>query len=139
MAKPDELRARRVAREKFEQAEREYGLEQARRSLLALPEGPAPRAMVPDESDLRVIAREIRKSARYAEQSRRDAGKRDRHMLAVIGRTAWLVYIERVLALDELQRAGLTSSQLAAFAAVSWADVRGRLALMTKGNARVSV
>jgi hypothetical protein len=120
MANPEQLRQRQAQLDRFKAAAKEYGLEGRRRQLLGLPEGPAPGELIPDSNDLYDLCRQIRKVARRADAHMRGSKKRARAMQEVVGLTAWLVYTERVLALDALERSSLTVSRLAALAEVQW-------------------
>jgi hypothetical protein len=121
--KPDEARRRQKAREK-QAAIRGEKLEAFLRSGeprdLPTPE------LVPTEQDKTRTLREYRHLARLAASEPRGSRKRDRLLDRAIVELARLVWIERVLALDPLERAGLTPARLVVLSVVDPEEIRSR-------------
>jgi hypothetical protein len=119
--KPGEARRRRKAREEQAQV---YGekLEAFLRS--GEPQDLPTPHLVPTAADKVATLREYRRLARLAAGER--AEKRDRLLDRAIVELARLVWIERVLGLEPLERAGLTPARLVALSVVDRAAIRAR-------------
>lgn len=121
--KPDEARRRRKAMEvqKAAAGERlEAHLKSGGDGNVVVPD------LIPGERDLVEVQREVRKTVRRAERTPRGA-KRDKVLDDLVGLIARLVYVERVLAKDELERAALTPLQLVLLGRLAPTDLRARL------------
>jgi hypothetical protein len=78
--------------------------------------------LIPDSAALTVAAREVRKLVRMAERT--PQGPRRMKLLdELIGAMARLVFVERVMAKDELERAALTPAALVALSRVGREDL----------------
>jgi hypothetical protein len=121
--KPREVRAMRVRQEQ-ERAARGKALEEFLHSGADTTK--VQRELIPAERDLREALREYRRSARVWAGAR--GVKRMRLLDETMIALARIVYLERVLALDPLERAGLTPAQLVALSRIHPDDLRARLA-----------
>jgi hypothetical protein len=77
--------------------------------------------LIPDSVALSVATREVRRLVRVAERTPR--GKRARKLDELCAAMRWLIYVERVMALDPLERAALTPAALSELGRVSRDDV----------------
>lgn len=124
--KPKEARARRAA------AARER--EAAGERLTAFLAGGGDRSqvvpeLIPDDADHVAANRAVRQLIRQAERQPRGAA-RTRKVDELIAAMARLVFVERVMALDALERAGLTPARLVVMARVREDDLHARLRQM---------
>lgn len=112
--KPNEARARRRAAEAQQQAAgdmlRAYLEDETNPLDKVVPD------LIPTEEDRERLAREILRLGRRAEKQPRGAARNRKidEMLPLVGR---LVLVDEVLALDRLERAGVTPRRLRAIAA----------------------
>lgn len=88
--------------------------------------------LIPTEEDRVRLERAIRQGANRAAKHPRGKA-RNRKVDALIPLVAELCVVERVLALDPLERAGLRPSQLAAMAVASPGEMYGKLAELVAG------
>lgn len=121
--KPQEARRQRLA---LEQAAKVRGerLEAVLRHGAA-PDKPRP-DLVPDEHDKARTLRDYRRFARLAAGETQGSTKRDRLLDLAVVELARLIYIERVLELDPLDRAALTPARLTMLSVVDPAEIRRR-------------
>lgn len=112
--------ARRIRRARDAQREnRAHGLEDflrtGERTDRVRPE------LIPDSTAHTVAVREVRRLVRVAERTPR--GKRARKLDELRAAMRWLIYVERVMALDPVERAALTPAALSVLGRVSREDV----------------
>lgn len=122
--KPDEARARRkltMAAEAARGERLERFLREGGDREVVRPE------LIPTHEDLVEADRGLR--AGLAAAGRRERGRRRADLLdhKVIPALARVIYLERVMALDPLARAGLRPTQLVALSSVSRADLQTKL------------
>lgn len=87
--------------------------------------------LIPDEAALTRALGDVRKLVRASERQPRGSSGRGRKLDQLVLAIARLVAIERVLAMDPLERAGLTPRRLAVIAdGVRPDDLRERLAVL---------
>lgn len=116
--------ARRLRRARDAQREaRERGLEEflrtGERTEAVIPE------LIPDESELKAATREVLRLVRVCERTPR--GRKARKLDELRAAMRRLVYAEKVMALDPVERAGLTPARLTMFQAGITADDVGAL------------
>lgn len=117
--KPHEIRAMRQAQDAARQA-RGRALEDFLQS--GEPTDRVRPDLIPDAAALSVAAREVRKLVRMAERT--PQGPRRMKLLdELIGAMARLVFVERVMAKDELERAALTPAALVVLSRVGRDDL----------------
>jgi hypothetical protein len=85
--------------------------------------------LIPDEDDLVVVLRDLRKALQVAKRRPKGAA-RSKALDEAIGLIARLVYVERVLALDRLDRASLTPRRLSALSTVTKPTLQTRYGQM---------
>lgn len=96
-------------------------------------------SLIPLEADLVVAQREVRKLMRRADRSVRGPS-RSKILDDLVGALARLVFVERVLEMDRLERAALTPAQLAEMSRVIGPeDLQARLAGFRGEGSRVEV
>lgn len=119
--KPNEIRAMRLrqdaAREARGRALEEF-LQSGERTDRVVPE------LIPDRAAHAVAVREVRKLVRLAERTPRGP-RRGKLLDELIGAMARLVFVERVMAKDELERAALTPAALVLLSRVGREDLKG--------------
>ncbi len=94
---------------------------------------PVPRDMLPSDATLVEVRREVRKLIARCERAPRGA-RRSKAMDKLILAMGRLLFVERVLALDPLERAALSPARMVELSLVSPDDLRARLAAWTEGG-----
>lgn len=130
--KPDEARRRHLAAKQRRAAAGEM-LEEAITSGITKVRPD----LIPTEEDRVAAARRVRELISQANRQPKGA-RRSKTLDRLILALARLVYVERVLALDRLERAGLTPPALWEMSSIGPDDLRDRLASM-RGESRVEV
>ena len=133
--KPHEARARRQARE-MEKVARGEKLE-AYLTCGGDMEKVVPE-LIPTDRDRTEAFRAYRRAARLAAGETAGTGKSQRLLDRTMIALAHIVVIERVLALDPLERAALTPARLVQLSVISPADLRRRLAAF-QGESEIEV
>lgn len=131
--KPDELRRRRK-REEHSALVRGERLEAFLRSGEPV-DAPTPE-LVPTPEDKTHTLRRYRRLVRLAAGEMRGTRKHAQFLDRAVVELARLVWIERVLALDPLERAALTPARLTALSVVDPDELRRRLGDLQEGVAR---
>ena len=131
--KPQQARAMRL-RQDAERAARGDALESYLQS--GQPTTTVQPDLIPDGTALTVARREVRSLVRRAERTPRD--RRGDVLDDLLFALARLVFVERVMAKDRLERAALTPARLAVMSRVSPDDLRRRLSEL-QGEPRVAV
>lgn len=126
--KPIQARAARKAREATEERRRQYVGD-----ALAAYDGDTSIVvpdLIPTTDDAVAALRDVRKLAKQADRATATGPRRKKlvtDLMVAIGR---LIYIERVMALDDLARAALTPGQLWMLSHLSPQHLRDRVALL---------
>jgi hypothetical protein len=107
-------RARETARENRARGLEEF-LRTGERTDRVVPE------LIPDSTALTVATRDVRRLVRICERT--PHGQRARKLDELRAAMRWLIYVERVMALDPLERAALTPAALSLLGRVSREDV----------------
>ena len=132
--KPNEVRAMRQ-RQEAEKVARGRALEEflqtGQRTDRVVPE------LIPDSVAHAVAVREVRKLVRLAERTPRGP-RRAKLLDELIGAMARLVYVERVMALDGLERMALTPARLVLLSRIGPEDIQ-RLYVRMKGESGLEV
>jgi hypothetical protein len=122
-------RGRRMVEE-----QRKVRLEALEEHLRAGGDPDVPKAeLIPTEEDRVRLEREIRTIANQAANQPKTSKRRKKLLDRAIPLVAELCVVERVLALDPLERAGLRPSQLASMAHTSPTEMHGKLAELVAG------
>jgi len=122
--KPNEARQQHLAREQARKVRGER-LEAVLKTGAA-PDKPRP-DLVPTATDKRNTLRQYRRFARLAAGEMQGSAKYEQFLELLIVELARLIYIERCLALDELDRASLTPARLMVLSVVDPAEIKRRL------------
>ena len=127
--KPFEARRRRAARIHA----KAMHSERMQAALADTPDRPTPH-LVPDEPDRVHTLREYRRMARLAAGEAVGSSKFDRYLDRMIVELVRLIWIERVLALDPLERAALTPARLVVLSMVEPGEIKRRLGALQDGS-----
>lgn len=129
--KPNQLRARRKAQEKLDETVNAAYRSAIEAAIHGESRDIVVKELIPTEAEHVEASREARRLVRQAERQPRGAG-RDRKLDELIVAMGRLVFIERVMELDRLERAGLTPRRLWDMSRISPEDLQARLAEMKR-------